>query len=261
MKRLLLTGAAGGVATMIRPLLRESYRLRLSDRQAVSDPVDGEEVVAADLEDFDALRQAIAGVDGIVHLGGYSVEADWDTIHAANITGCYNLFEAARLEGVKRVVFASSNHAVGYYPRAETIGIDAAVRPDTRYGLSKAFGEAVGALYAHKYGAEVLSIRIGNVAEKPLDRRRLAIWLSPRDLVQLIAIGIERPGIQHEIVFGMSDNKRTWWDNSNALRLGYKPLDRSEDYAEAVLAADDGKTGDDRADLNQGGGFCVAEKM
>ena len=123
-------------------------------------------MVAADLDDIEALRKAIAGVDGIVHLGGYSVEAEWDTIHAANIVGCYNLFEAARLEGVRRIVFASSNHAVGFYPRSQTIGIDAPVRPDTRYGLSKAFGEALGALYAYKYGAEVLSIRIGNVAEQ-----------------------------------------------------------------------------------------------
>lgn len=261
MKRILITGASGGVATLIRPLLRADYRLRLSDRLPVPDPVDGEEVVEADLGDLPALRKAVAGVDGIVHLGGYSVEADWETIQAANIVGCNNLFEAARLEGVKRIVFASSNHAVGFYPRSQTIGIDAPVRPDTRYGLSKAFGEALAALHAYKYGAEVLSIRIGNVGEKPLDRRRLAIWLSPRDLVQLIGIGLEHPDIRHEIVFGMSENDRAWWDNSNALRLGYKPQDRSEAFAEAVLAADDGKSGDDRVDLNQGGGFCIAETM
>jgi uronate dehydrogenase len=261
MKRILVTGAAGGVATWIRPLLRADYRLRLSDRRPVPKPLKSEEVVAADLDDIEALRKAVAGVDGIVHLGGYSVEAEWDTIHAANIVGCYNLFEAARLEGVKRVVFASSNHATGFYPRAETIGVDVPVRPDSRYGLSKAFGEAVGALYAYKYGAEVLSIRIGHVADKPADPRRLAIWISPRDLVQLIRIGLEHADIRHEIVYGASDNKRGWWDNSNAARLGYRPLDRSEDYAEEVLAAGDGRTGDDSVDLNQGGPFCVAEVM
>jgi len=259
MKHILVTGAAGGVATMIRPLLRAEYRLRLSDVRPVSDPARGEDVVTADLTDVEAVRRAVAGVDGIVHLGGYSVEAEWDTIHAANIVGCYNLFEAARLEGVKRIVFASSNHAMGFYPRSQTVGIDAPVRPDSRYGLSKVFGEGVGALYAYKYGAEVLSIRIGNAAERPVDRRRLAIWISPRDLVQLIRIGLEHPDIRHEIVYGMSDNQRAWWDNSNALRLGYRPLDRSEDYADAVLAADSGRTGDDRVDLNQGGPFCVAE--
>jgi uronate dehydrogenase len=261
MKRILITGAAGGVASQIRPLLRAEYRLRLSDRRPVPDPTPDEEVAVADLGDIEALRRAIDGVDGIVHLGGYAVETDWDTIHAANIVGCYNLFEAARLEGVKRIVFASSNHAVGFYPRAETIGIDAPVRPDSRYGLSKVFGEAVGALYAHKYGAEVLSVRIGNVTAEPLDRRKLAIWQSPRDFVQLIRIGLERPGIRHEIVYGVSDNRRSWWDNRNAYRLGYKPQDRSEDYAGKVLAGDPGATGDDRVDLNQGGPFCVAEVM
>jgi uronate dehydrogenase len=259
MKRILITGAAGGVATMIRPLLRSEYRLRLSDRLPVPDPTGEEEVAPAELADIEALRRLMAGIDGIVHLGGKAVEAEWDVIHAANIVGCYNLFEAARLEGVKRIVFASTNHTVGFYPRAETIGVDVPVRPDSRYGLSKAFGEGLGALYAYKYGAEVLSIRIGHVAPAPTDLRRLAIWISPRDFVQLIRIGLERPGIRHEIVYGMSDNKRAWWDNSNAYRLGYRPLDRSEDFAATVTARDPGPTGDDRIDLNQGGPFCVAE--
>jgi uronate dehydrogenase len=261
MKLILITGASGGVASMIRPLLRADYRLRLSDRVPVPNPVDGEEVMTAELGDMAALSRAVAGVDGIIHLGGYSVEADWQTIHDANIAGAYNLFEAARVEGVKRIVFASSNHAIGYYPRSQKIGHDITPRPDSRYGLSKAIGEAMASLYAYKYGAEVLSIRIGNVADKPADIRRLSIWVSPRDLCQLIRIGLERPGIRHEIVYGASDNKRSWWDNSNAVRLGYKPEDRSEDYAAGVIAADPGPTGDDRVDLNQGGPFCIAEKL
>jgi uronate dehydrogenase len=261
MKRILITGAAGGVARRIRPLLREHYSLRLSDRKPVADPVAGEEVVSADLDDLAALRRAVAGVDGIVHLGGYSVEADWDTILQANIIGCYNLFEAARLEGVKRIIFASSNHAVGYYPRAEVIPADITPRPDSRYGLSKAIGENLGSLYAYKYGAEVMSIRIGNVDERPIDARRLSIWVSPRDFVQLVRIGLERPGIRHEIVYGVSDNKRSWWDNSNATRLGYRPQDKSEDFAPEILAKDTGTSGDPRVDLNQGGVFCVAEKL
>jgi uronate dehydrogenase len=260
MKTLLVTGAAGGVATQVRPLLRAHYRLRLTDRAPVPDPLPDEEVATADLADIASLRQVIAGVDGILHLGGKSVESAWEVIHEANIVGGYNLFEAARQERVKRVVFASSNHAVGFYPRAETIGIDAPVRPDSRYGLSKAFGEAVAALYAYKYGAEVMSIRIGNITAAPADRRRLAIWQSPRDFVQLVRIGLEHPDIRHEIVYGMSDNARAWWDNGNAHRLGYRPQDRSEDYAEAVLAADAG-SGDARIDDNQGGVFCVSERL
>ena len=261
MKTLLVTGAAGGVARQIRPLLRAQYRLRLSDRWRVPDPAPDETVATAELSDMAALRSAIRGVDGILHLGGYSVEASWEVIHDANIVGCHNLFEAARLEGVRRIVFASSNHAMGFYSRHETVGIDAPVRPDSRYGLSKAFGEALGALYAYKYGAEVLSIRIGNITPEPQDRRRLAIWQSPRDFVQLVRIGLEHPDIRHEIVYGMSDNARGWWDNTNAHRLGYRPEDRSEDYAAAILEADSGISGDSRVDDNQGGIFCVAEKL
>ena len=261
MKTILVTGAAGGVAGQIRPLLREHYRLRLSDRMPVPDATPEESVATADLGDLEALRVAIRGVDGILHLGGYSVEASWDVILDANIIGSRNLFEAARLEGVPRIVFASSNHAVGFYRRDETIGIDAPVRPDSRYGLSKAFGEALGALYAYKYGAEVMSIRIGNITQRPQDRRRLAIWQSPRDFVQLVRIGLEHPDIRHEIVYGASDNARAWWDNSNATRLGYQPQDRSEDYAEAILSSEPSDTGDPRIEDNQGGVFCVTERL
>ncbi len=261
MRTILLTGAAGQVARMIRPLMRADYRLRLSDRRPVADLAGGEEFVPAERSDLAALRRAVAGMDGIVHLGGQPVEAAWETILNANIVGNYSLFEAARLEGVKRIVFASSNHVTGFYLRSETIGDDVTPRPDSRYGLSKAFGESLASLYAYKYGAEVMSIRIGNIEERPLDIRRLSIWISPRDLWQLIRIGLDAPGIRHEIVYGMSDDARSWWDNSNALRLGYHPQDRSEDYAAELIAHQPARSGDDRVDLNQGGHFCVAEQM
>jgi len=257
-KLILVTGAAGSAAGLLRPLLRADYRLRLSDLAAVADATPDEEVAPADLTDLDAVLRAVKGVDGIIHLGGFSVEGPWQTILDANIVGAYHLFEAARQMGVKRIVFASSNHAVGFYRRDETVGHDVTPRPDSRYGLSKAFGEALGNLYADKYGAEVLSIRIGNVDERPRDRRRLSIWVSPRDLCQLIKIGLERPGLRHEIVYGISDNARAWWDNSNALRLGYRPQDRAEDFADEVLAASPPLTAAP-ADVYQGGPFVAAE--
>ncbi len=260
MKRILITGAAGGVAGMIRPMLGERYALRLSDARPVPDPVGREEVVTADLGDMTALRAAVCGVDGIVHLGAHALETDWETIHAANIVGSCNLFEAARLEGVRRVVFASSGHAVGFYPRTRTIPAEVTVRPDSRYGLSKAFGEALASLYAYKYGAEVLSIRIGSVATAPtMNQRQLAIWISPRDLCQLIGIGLETPGIRHEIVYGVSANEASRWDNSNAYRLGYRPQDRAEDHD--IDALPDDATGNPQADLNQGGAFCIEEEI
>ena len=165
MKRVLLTGAAGDIGGRLRKLLKPLYpELRLSDIKAPADLRNDEEFVAAELGNLDEVEQAVAGIDGIIHLGGHSVEGSWETILNANIIGCRNLFEAARRKGVKRVIFASSNHAVGFYPRLKRIGTDLTVRPDTRYGLSKAFGEALGALYADKYGLRVLCLRIGNWA-------------------------------------------------------------------------------------------------
>jgi uronate dehydrogenase len=261
MKTILLTGAAGGVGTYLRHELRGRYHLRLSDRVKIVDCGPDETYVEADLENIDSMRQAIEGTDGIIHLGGYSVEGDWDSILNANIIGSHNLYEAARLAGVRRIVFASSNHAMGFYGRDEMIDHTVPLRPDGRYGLSKAFGENLGQLYADKYDAEVLNIRIGNVAEKPIDVRRLAIWFSPRDLAQLVTIGLEHADIKYETVYGMSDNKRAWWDNANALRLGYVPQDRSEDFATEILAAHAADTTDALADSLQGGAFVSTESV
>ena len=197
-------------------------------------------------------------MQGIVHLGGFSVEGPWETILNANIIGCYNLFEAARRRGVERIVFASSNHA-GFYPRQRRIGIEAPVRPDSRYGVSKAFGEALAALYAFKHGLRVTCLRIGNVADTPVDKRRLAIWLMPEDLVQLIRIGLEHPDIRYEIFYGASDNARGWWDNGAAFRFGYRPQGRAEDHSVAALAADAALPADPVGDWYQGGPFCSDE--
>ncbi len=259
MQTVLMTGAAGGVGGFLRRELQDRYDLRLSDRAPITGLAKRESFVAADLTDLDAVVKAADGAEGIIHLGGHSVEGSWEQILEANIIGCRNLYEAARLCGVKRVIFASSNHAVGFYRRDQTIGVDVRVRPDSRYGVSKAFGEAMGSLYADKYGIGSLAIRIGNVGEKPIDVRRLAIWVSPRDLAQLVGIGLEHPEVKFEIVYGMSDNARGWWDNSNAERLGYRPQDRSEDYAEEILRSHSADTGDALADTHQGGNFVSIE--
>ncbi|MDX1434563.1 MAG: NAD(P)-dependent oxidoreductase, partial [Gammaproteobacteria bacterium] len=186
MKRLLITGAAGDIGSRLRVTMAGRYRLRLSDRRPITDLGANEEFVAADLTDAGAVASLMGDVDAIVHLGGVSREAAWQPILDANIVGTYNVFEAARTCGVPRVVFASSNHAVGFYPRAERIPVGVTVRPDSRYGVSKAFGEALGSLYADKYGLAVLCIRIGNVADAPVDVRRLSIWVSARDLTRLV---------------------------------------------------------------------------
>jgi uronate dehydrogenase len=259
MQKILITGAAGDVGCRLTALLRDTYRLRLSDIKTPTNLGADADFVPADLADKAAIERAVAGVDGIVHLGGFSVEGPWDTILNSNIVGCYNLFEAARLAKVRRVVFASSNHAVGFYPRRRRIGVDVPVRPDSRYGVSKAFGEAVGALYAYKHGLRVTCLRIGNVADAPVDQRRLAIWVRPEDLVQLVRIGLEHPDIRYEIFYGASDNERAWWDNAAAHRYGYRPQFRGEDFRDTALAAQAKLPDDPVRDSYQGGTFCSDE--
>jgi uronate dehydrogenase len=260
MNNILVTGAAGGIGTRLRTLLRDAYPSILwSDIRTPDDLARGETFVAADLSDLAAVERIAAGIDGIVHLGGHSVEGPWETILAANIVGCYNVFEAARRQRVTRVVFASSNHAVGFFPRARTIGVAETVRPDSRYGASKAFGEALGALYAYKHGLRVTCLRIGNVADAPVDERRLAIWLSPEDLVQLIRIGLEHPEIRYEVFYGMSDNARAWWDNSNAARYGYRPVGQAEAFRDQAMAKQATLPPDPVGDWYQGGPFCSDE--
>jgi uronate dehydrogenase len=260
MKRILITGAAGDVGRRITPLLAKIYpELILSDLKPPESVESGHTYIQADLTDMAAVAHAMTGIDGVVHLGGFSVEGPWNTILNANIIGCYNVFEAARVAGVKRIVFASSNHAVGFYPRTTTIRHDVTTMPDSRYGVSKAFGEALGAMYAKKHGIGVTCLRIGNVGDEPLDLRRLSIWLHPEDLVQLIGIGLNRPDLSFEVLYGASDNKRAWWDNTRALELGYRPKHRSEDFADAALAAQVNIAPDDVGDFFQGGPFCTAE--
>jgi uronate dehydrogenase len=233
--------------------------IRWSDLRTPDDLGPDEEFVAANLTDLAAVERIVDGVDGIVHLGGHSVEGPWATILSANIIGCYNLFEAAYRAGVKRVVFASSNHAMGFYPRTQKIGVDVTVRPDSRYGISKAFGEAVGAFYADKHGLRVTCIRIGNFGDAPLDQRRLSIWLKPEDLLQLIRIGLEHPGIHFEIFYGASNNAAAWWDNSNAVKFGYRPTGKAEDFRAQAMEAQAKLPPDPIGDRYQGGPYCSDE--
>jgi len=260
MKKILVTGAAGDVGTRLRKLLPPIYpNIRWSDIRVPPDLAPDAEFICADLARLDEVYGLMADIDGIVHLGGFSVEGHWETILNANIIGCRNMFEAAYRAKVKRVVFASSNHVVGFYPRDRKIGVDVTVRPDSRYGVSKAFGEAVGAFYADKHGLRVTCLRIGNVGDAPIDARRLSIWLKPEDLVQLIRIGLEHPDIHFEVFYGASDNEAAWWDNSNAARFGYRPSGRAEEFRAQALAAQARIAPDPVGDRFQGGSFCSDE--
>ncbi len=257
-KTILITGAAGDVGTHLRNEFSGRYALRLSDIRPIKKLAQGETFVRGDVARRSDMLKVSKDVDAIVHLGGFSLEGPWETILRANVVGCYNTFEAARINGVKRIVFASSNHATGFYRRDQRIDHRVYPKPDSRYGLSKVFGEQLASLYADKYGMQVFCMRIGNVNIAPADTRRLSIWISPRDFAQLVKIGIEHPDIRFEVVYGISGNQRSWYDNSNAERLGYRPQDDAEAYAAAVLEREK-PGGDPRAETFQGGNFVLAE--
>lgn len=258
MGKVLLTGAAGGVASMLRPMLLERYgEVVLSDRIQIDDLNPGECFRPAHLNDPEAVAQSLEGVDRVIHLGGQPYEGSWEVVLQSNIIGLHTFYEGCRMAGVRRIVFASSNHAIGYYGRNRRIGVEQRVRPDSRYGVSKVFGEALSALYADKHGIGCLSVRIGNVGPKPLDTRRLSIWIHQEDMMQLCAIGLEHPDIHNQVVYGVSDNDRSWWDNCVAYKLGYRPKHNAEHYS---LAAPHGDGPPDQiGDLFQGGGFCADE--
>ncbi len=252
MKTILITGAAGDVGTHLRRELAGKYVLRVSDLRTLKKINKEEQFVRADISKMSDALRITKGVD--------AVEGPWEGILNANIIGCYNVFEAARRNGVKRILFPTSNHATGFYRRDQTIDHRVYPKPDSRYGVSKVFGEALGSLYADKYGMEIFCMRIGNVNPVPIDKRRLSILFTPRDLAQLVTIGIEHSGIRFEIVYGVSKNKRSWYDNANAYRLGYQPEDNSEQWAAEILAREK-PGGDPVAEQHQGGVFCVAEDI
>lgn len=256
MTRILITGAAGAIGSTLRTGLRGRYPLlRLSDMWVMAPAGPGEELVPADLRDHGAVKAAMAGIDCVVHLGGIPREAPWPAILEANIIGTYHVFEAARECGVKRVVYASSNHAVGFHRASRTIGIDVEPRPDSRYGVSKVYGEALGRLYADKHGLSVACLRIGSFRDRPEDARQLATWISPRDMVQLTRRCIEAPDYRYLVLYGVSNNTRSRWNNPHAAHIGYAPQDNAEDYAAAV----EQKTAVGAAAEFHGGGFCDLE--
>lgn len=260
MKRIVITGAAGKIGSVLRKGLRGAYPLiRLLDVAPLGNTEEGEELFATDVRDIVALRKAMVGIDCVVHLAGVPDEAEWEKVLRLNIDGCYNVFDAARSQNVKRVIFASSNHAVGFHRRERLIDDAAALRPDSRYGVSKVFGEALGRLYADKYGLSVACLRIGSfrTPDRPTEARHLFTWISHRDTVQLVRRCIDHPRYHFVVVYGISNNLRRLWDNTNAAFLGYQPEDDAETFAPEILAL--GNTEDEIAAQFHGGINCSVE--
>jgi uronate dehydrogenase len=234
LRRLLITGAGGTVGQVLRDGLRAlADELSLLDLQPLQ-PRSGEEVFQGDVADLAVVRRAMAGCDACVHLAAIATEAPFADILHANFLGTWSVFEAARREGCQRLVFASSNHATGFYPVGQRIGPEYPVRPDTYYGVSKVFGEALGRMYHDKFGLQVACLRIGSATEQPEDARHLSTWLSPGDLTLLVSACLTSPDLGFAIVYGASANHRGWWDLDAGRRLGYEPKDDAEAFAASV---------------------------
>jgi uronate dehydrogenase len=231
-RRILVTGAAGLVATALRPFLRERYEeVVLTDLRPVIDLEAGEEFFEGNLEDLGFVKGVCQGVDAILHLGGLvGAHYTFEEVLGPNIVGTHHVFEAAVENGIRRVVFASSHHAVGFTPRGEFIDHRTRPRPNGEYGVSKAYGEAAASYFVDNFDLEILSIRIGYVGREVSTERRLHTWISPRDLAELIHIGFTVPNLGHEIVYGVSEVPDPFFENSNATRLGYRPRDRAVDH-------------------------------
>lgn len=258
-KRLLLTGAAGALGRALRPAMRSwAPALRLSDIAPLADAVAGEELVTCDLGDAGAVRSLLEGVDGIVHMGGISTDKPWEPILHANIVGVYNLYESARVQGVRRIVFASSNHAIGFHPRTQRIDADDPIRPDSLYGVSKTFGESLSRFYFDRYGIETVCLRIGSCFPEPKDRRMLVTWLSYGDLTELVRASLFAPQVGHTIAFGASANRDSWWDNRLAAHLAWKPRDNTERFRAAREADPPPKDPDSPVEKYQGGAYVIS---
>ncbi len=239
LETVLLTGAAGKLARRLRvPLAARYRRLRATDILPLERHAANEELVSCDLTDAAAVDALVAGVDAIVHFAGYPREAEWSTIIPANVITTAHIFESARTAGVPRVVYASSNHVIGFHPTDTRIGLDAEIKADSRYGVSKAFAETTARFYFEKFGVESLGLRIGRCEDRPTDARMLATWLHPDDLTQLVVLGLEHP-VRADLIYGVSNNARSWWLNTGQ-PVPYRPAHSADDYtldANAVQAA------------------------
>jgi uronate dehydrogenase len=260
-ERVLITGAAGGIGRMLRSrLARPGRSLRLLDVVPVLPAGASEEAVRASITDMAAMEYSCEGVQAIIHLGAISGEAPWKDILEVNIHGTYTVFEAARRQGVSRVVFASSNHAVGFYPRERGPAPDYLFpMPDTYYGVSKAAGEALGSLYHSRYGMDVVCIRIMYCFEKPYNIPMLTTWLSPDDAGRIFEASLSAPRPGYRVIWGVSANQRAWYSQAEASALGYEPKDDAEQFAASFSGSFAGPDPSGIEERLLGGEYCGPE--
>jgi uronate dehydrogenase len=260
--RLLLTGAGGNLGRQLRGALASWAEIvRVSDIVPTGEAAAHEETSLVDLADHEAVMRMVEGVNAIVHLGGISIDAPFDDLLEANIRGTYNLYEAARKHRVKRVVFASSNHAIGFHPVTEVLDADVPQRPDSLYGVTKCFGESLSRYYFDRFGIETVCLRIGSSFDEPKDPRMLVTYLSYRDFIELVRCSLFTNRVGHAVVYGASDNPVKWWDNTKAGFLGFRPRDSSVQFAERSPVTASNADFKDPAQRFQGGAFVLGEPM
>ncbi|HSU05923.1 MAG TPA: NAD(P)-dependent oxidoreductase [Acetobacteraceae bacterium] len=254
-KPVLLTGASGNLGrALTRALSAQGWTLRLTDIAPFPDAVPtGARFTRADLNDGVTMLRLAEGCGAILHFGGVSTEKPFEEVMGANIRGLYHVYEAARREKA-RVVFASSNHAIGFHERSETIEADTQLMPDGYYGLSKAYGELMGRLYWMKHGVESVSIRIGSSFPEPTNARMLATWLSYADLARLVTRCVLAERVGCEVMWGASKNSRmTWWRKDARDVIGWTPQDSADPFAGQLA----GKvSGDPVEERFMGGAYC-----
>ncbi len=257
MKKLVLTGAAGRLASHLREPMSKMCETLVSTDLAdeIGTLYEGEQYVQADLGDLDAMVALLADADMVVHFGAIGDEAPFEELLKPNFIGAYNIWEAAYRNKVRRVVYASSIHAVGMHKKTDFIGTDVPHRPDTFYGLAKCFAEDLASMYWDKRGVEAVCMRILSAAQVS-NARAVGSWLSYDDLIQLVTRAIDTPVTGFTVVYGVSNNDRVTVDNSNASFLGYRPKDNAEEHAERMFAEAGVLDNQDPGNMCQGGPFA-----
>ena len=260
-KPVLLTGASGNLGRMLTAALSEQgFRLRLTDIKPFPDPLpEGVEFTTADLGDSVAMHHLADGCGAILHFGGVSIDRPFEEVLDPNIRGLYHIYECARRQEA-RVLFASSNHAIGFHerpgPGEPKLDYDCPLRPDSFYGLSKVYGEMVGRLYWDKHGVENLNVRIGSSFPEPVDVRMLSTWLSFADLARLCAAFLTAEKIGHAVVWGASNNAATFWGGDHRDRIGWQPQDTADVFAGQLA----GKLSDNPVtERYQGGAYTATD--
>lgn len=257
MKKLVLTGAAGRLGSYLRePMSKMADELVSTD---IADDIGtlyaGESYLKGDLASLDDMLRVLEGAEMVVHMGAYADEGPFEQLLGPNFVGAYNIWEAAHRNGLRRVIYGSSIHAVGMHPKNEFIDTEVRHRPDTFYGLAKCFAEDLGSLYWDKRGLESVHMRILSCAQVT-SARALGSWLSYDDLIQLTQRCIEAPTTGFTVVYGVSNNDRVPVDNAKASFLGYRPKDNAEQFSEKILAEEPLNDTQDPGAMCHGGPFA-----